>query len=140
MTQFRDGDRIVVVNPTEVSIRHPYHAGDKGVVISARLNTLRVRFDRHSYIDSDDYVIVYVSEVRKIEQEPPATPKLQWTRLVGEQTRTYHFPGGHTFTINRVTHLAVRPTNHRLQTVDGKKFVIPGTFVAIEIDAAEWTA
>ena len=68
------------------------------------------------------------------------TPKLQWTAIVGEKSRTYHFPDGSKFTVENVVRLCVRPTNHRLVTADGDKFVIPGKFIAIAIDAETWSA
>jgi len=131
---FNIGDRIAVVNVVTASLG--YDVGDCGVVI--RIGGLgsgcEVRFDngRTSYL--------YNREMRKLQDTPPSTPKLDWLTLVGEQKRTYHFPGGETFTVERVTHVAVRPTNHRLQTADGRKFIVPGKFVAIEIDAQEWSA
>lgn len=57
----------------------------------------------------------------------------------GERSRTYHFPGGDTVTIHGVTALCVRPTSHRLETSDGRKVIVPGKFIAIDIDAKSWS-
>lgn len=60
--------------------------------------------------------------------------------IKGERSRTYHFPGHHAITINEVTTLTVGETSHRLETAHGKKYVVPRTFILIEIDAEEWSA
>ncbi|MGO1069503.1 hypothetical protein [Lysobacter sp. CA199] len=69
---------------------------------------------------------------------PP--PDLNWTELRSEASRTYHFPDNQRITVERVVRLCVRPSGHRLETADGKKFIIPGKFIAIETDAKEWSA
>lgn len=57
----------------------------------------------------------------------------------GEKSRTYHFSDGSSFTIVGVTFLCVRPSgNHRVQSKDGKKFIIPPTWIALEIEADAW--
>lgn len=61
---------------------------------------------------------------------------------VKETSRTYYFPsedGARAFTIHDVRRIATRPTNHRLETLDGKKYIIPATYIAIEIEADVWT-
>lgn len=109
---------------------------DKGYVLVDYPGRVAYRSRPHA----EAWMPHYVSLVAEPVQAPPSTPKLSWTTLVGEKSRTYHFADGSKFTVENATHLAVRPTNHRLQTADGKKFVIPGKFIAIEIDAQDWTA
>ena len=65
---------------------------------------------------------------------------LRFTKIVGERSRTYHFPNGATFTVKNVTGLCVRPTNHRLETICGRRVIVPGKFIAIEIEADNWSA
>lgn len=62
-----------------------------------------------------------------------------FTRIRGERARTYTFPGGDKVRIEGVTALCVRPTSHRLETKDGRKFIVPGKFLSIEIEATEWS-
>ena len=67
--------------------------------------------------------------------------KPKFTPIIGEYSRTYHFRDGGKLKLENVTGLCVRPTSHRLELADGRKFIIPGhQFVAIEIDADEWSA
>ncbi len=80
------------------------------------------------------------SQFKAAAVSTPDTPKLQWTAIVGEKSRTYHFPDGSKFTVENVVRLCVRPTNHRLVCADGSKFVIPGKFIAIAINAETWSA
>lgn len=57
-----------------------------------------------------------------------------------ERARTYHFPTGGKVTLNNVTHLLSRPSGtHRLMTADGRKWIVPAGWVAIELDVDEWT-
>lgn len=67
--------------------------------------------------------------------------KLKLVKLTyPERKRTYHFPGGEKVTLEDVTHLLVRPSGtHRLMTSDGRKWIVPVGWLAIEIDADEWT-
>ncbi len=67
--------------------------------------------------------------------------KPELTRLnPPERKRTYHFPVGKSFTLTDVTHLLARPSGtHRIQTGDGKKWIVPGGWLAIELDVDEWT-
>jgi hypothetical protein len=62
-----------------------------------------------------------------------------FTAIKGERKRTYAFPGGATVMIENVTAICVRPTSHRLETKDGRKFIVPGKFISIEIDASGWS-
>lgn len=68
-----------------------------------------------------------------------AKPEL--TMLVPpERSRTYHFPDGKTKTIHNVTHFLARPSgSHRLKTGLGQLWIIPTGWLAIEIDADDWT-
>lgn len=63
--------------------------------------------------------------------------KLDWQECE-EQTRVYMFPSGK-MTIANVTRVAVSNTTHRLETSDGRKFIIPSGWLAIEIMAADWS-
>lgn len=57
-----------------------------------------------------------------------------------ERSRTYHFPDGKTKTIHSVTHLLARPSgSHRLKTQSGRLWIIPAGWLAVEIDADDWT-
>lgn len=58
---------------------------------------------------------------------------------VKERSRVYTFAGGQTIRVDNVVSICIRPTNHRLETRDGRKFIIPGKFLAIEIDADGWS-
>ena len=57
-----------------------------------------------------------------------------------ERKRMYHFPDGKTFTLTDVTHLLARPSGtHRLQTSDGRKWIVAAGWLAIELDVDELT-
>lgn len=57
----------------------------------------------------------------------------------GEKHRTYVFAGGR-FTIANVSRVAVRPSgSHRVETADGKKYIVSSGWLVIEIDADEWS-
>ena len=59
---------------------------------------------------------------------------------VTEKSRTYHFKDGGTFCVRDVTAICVRPSGtHRLETLDGRKWIVPSGWYAIELDVAEWT-
>ncbi|MCO5735936.1 hypothetical protein [Stenotrophomonas maltophilia] len=60
-------------------------------------------------------------------------------KKVKERARVYTFAGGEKIRVDNVVAICIRPTNHRLETRDGRKFVIPGKFLAIEIDADGWS-
>ena len=52
----------------------------------------------------------------------------------------YHYAGGHTITLKNVTGLCVRPSGtHRLETADGRKWIVPPGWLAIELDMDAWT-
>lgn len=65
-------------------------------------------------------------------------PKLEWKR-VREQTRIYHFPDGGSFRIERVVRIAIPGTTHRLETKDGRKFIVRCGWMAIELVMKEWS-
>jgi hypothetical protein len=64
--------------------------------------------------------------------------ELNW-QDVAEQTRIYHFGNG-TIRIPGVVRFAVVNSTHRLETSDGRKFIIPPGWMAIELDAENWSA
>lgn len=57
---------------------------------------------------------------------------------VNEQSRTYHFADGK-FKVDKVVRIAIPGTTHRLETADGKKFIVRCGWHAIEVDVAEWS-
>lgn len=54
-------------------------------------------------------------------------------RDVKEQNRIYHFGYGRTFEVNNVVRIANTPTTHRVETADGRRFIVMKTFLSIEI-------
>ncbi len=65
--------------------------------------------------------------------------QLEWKEIAGEESRTYTFPTG-AVTINGVTKICVRPSgNHRLETADNQKWIIPEGWIALRINAREWS-
>jgi hypothetical protein len=71
-------------------------------------------------------------------QTPPQVAKPSFIK-VQEQDRTYHFPHG------KVTLMGIDSINvsksgtHRINTIDGKKHIIPPGWLHIEFNAPEWT-
>jgi hypothetical protein len=64
---------------------------------------------------------------------------LDWKEVRGEKSRTYHYGEGTSFTVDNVVKLCVRPSgNHRLETADGKKLIVAGGWLAIEINCEAW--
>lgn len=58
---------------------------------------------------------------------------------VNEQSRTYHF-AQRSFTLVGVMSINVSKTGtHRINTLDGKKHIIPPGWLHIEFDATDWT-
>lgn len=57
---------------------------------------------------------------------------------VQEQARTYHFPDGK-LRIERVVRIAIPGTTHRLETADGKKYIVRCGWHAIELEMEGWT-
>ena len=57
-----------------------------------------------------------------------------------ERKRVYHFPGGETVTLEKVTHFLARESGtHRLKTSDGKSHIVPIGWLHIELDVDDWT-
>lgn len=57
-----------------------------------------------------------------------------------ESSRTYVFPGGDTIELKEVKRIAVSASGtHRLETEDGKKHIIPPTWLHIKFEATDWT-
>lgn len=59
---------------------------------------------------------------------------------VQEQSRTYHYAGDVTFTVDKVIRFAAPGSTHRLETSDGRKLIINGDWLAIDIDTENWSA
>lgn len=58
----------------------------------------------------------------------------------GEKSRTYHYQGGGCFTILKAARICVRPSGtHRIETEDGKKYIVSAGWMAIEIVADNWS-
>jgi hypothetical protein len=58
---------------------------------------------------------------------------------VPEKSRTYVFPSGKV-TVVDVSKVCVRPSgSHRLETASGEKYIIPSGWIAMKIDAEEWS-
>lgn len=65
---------------------------------------------------------------------------LEFTTITGERSRTYTFGDG-SVTIENVVKLCVRPSGtHRLETAEGKKFIVAANWLTIAVDANEWSA
>ncbi len=68
-------------------------------------------------------------------KEPMAFTELQ----PPERMRAYHFPES-TLVIQNVCRICIRPSGtHRLETKDGRKWIVPTGWMAIEIDMDAWT-
>jgi hypothetical protein len=66
--------------------------------------------------------------------------ELQFQEITeGEKSRTYHFANGD-FTVANLARICVRPSGtHRLETADGKKYIVPAGWLAIEVVAERWS-
>jgi len=59
---------------------------------------------------------------------------------VDEQDRVYTFPAGDKVEIIGVRSIHVSKSGtHRINTLDGKKHIIPNTWIHIEFSADKWT-
>lgn len=66
--------------------------------------------------------------------------KPEFVGIVGERSRTYIFGGGQTLKISGVVALSAPPgRSHRIETESGEKYIVPPTFLAINIDADNWS-
>lgn len=65
---------------------------------------------------------------------------LEFTKLdPPERRRVYHFPGGKV-EIENVAAVCVRSSGtHRIETADGKKYIVNPGWLAIELDMDGWT-
>jgi hypothetical protein len=69
----------------------------------------------------------------------PEVP-LKFEKVSGEDCRVYHYPNGSTFMVEGVTGICVRPSGtHRLETKDGRKWIVASGWSAISITAAHWS-
>lgn len=66
---------------------------------------------------------------------------IEWITLKYiERSRTYYFENDRKLRINNVVAVCVRQSGtHRLKTKEGKFWVIPATWLGIEIDCNEFT-
>jgi hypothetical protein len=56
-----------------------------------------------------------------------------------EKKRTYHF-AQRSFVLENVVALCVRPSGtHRLETADGRKWIVPTGWLVIELEVEAWT-
>lgn len=68
---------------------------------------------------------------------PPVTPRGQLTRA-NEKQRIYHYLSGAKLVLNNVEGLYIRPSeNHRVKA-DGRLWIVPPGWIALEIDETEW--
>lgn len=57
-----------------------------------------------------------------------------------ERKRTYVYRDGSELTIENITRICIRPSgSNRLETADGKKWVILAGFVAVRLEVDSWT-
>lgn len=65
---------------------------------------------------------------------------IDFSDVIGETRRVYLFPGGTAIKVDNVTRICVRPSGgHRLETSDGRKFIIAPGWLAIEVVADRWS-
>lgn len=65
---------------------------------------------------------------------------LQFREVKGERSRTYLFPGGEALRFEEVVRICIRPSGtHRLELASGIKLIVPPHWIAIEIEAQEWS-
>lgn len=57
---------------------------------------------------------------------------------VGEQSRTYYYPG-RKYTFDKVNKVAISNTTHRLETADNKKYIVNQGWDVIELDVDHWS-
>lgn len=68
-----------------------------------------------------------------------ALPALEFVAVIGEKRRTYLFADG-SLTVDNVVRVCVRPSGgHRLETKDGRKFIVAPRWHAIEVVAERWS-
>ena len=66
--------------------------------------------------------------------------ELMFEPITGEEYREYTFPNGQKLLFTNVTAICVRPSgSHRLQTLDGKKFIVQPGWLCIEVKAENWS-
>jgi hypothetical protein len=57
-----------------------------------------------------------------------------------ENERTYFWAGNNSFTVKKVTRIAVSERGtHRLETADGEKFIIAPGWLYMKLKMNEWT-
>lgn len=72
------------------------------------------------------------------DTSPPEGKRPLEFKEVMEQVRTYHFSDG-SFRIDGVVRIAVPGRSHRIETSDGRKFIVRCGWHAIELEVDEWT-
>ena len=71
-----------------------------------------------------------------MNENTPAAPVMT---PVEEQSRIYHYPDGGTFRMDNVVGFAAPRTTHRLETADGRKWVVAPGWRVIEINVSTWS-
>ena len=65
--------------------------------------------------------------------------ELKFQAVTGEKSRTYTFPDG-IVRIEGVSKLCVRDSgSHRIETADGKKYIVAAGWIAIQVEADAWS-
>lgn len=59
-------------------------------------------------------------------------------REVKEQKRTYFYPG-RSYTFDKVNKVAISNSTHRVETSDGKKFIVNNGWDVIELEVDDWS-
>ncbi len=73
-------------------------------------------------------------EVKTQQPQPPVFIDVE------EQSRTYTFPNHQQITIVGIKSINVSKSGtHRLNTIDGKKHIVPSGWLHIAFDAPKWT-
>ena len=58
---------------------------------------------------------------------------------IKEQNRTYTFPNGTVEIENIISINVSKSGTHRLNSKDGKKYIVPSGWICIEFNAEDWT-
>lgn len=140
--QFKPGDIVRRSNKNNGS--NGAKIGQIASVVSQDDFHVYVRFDgaQENYAgQGEGWYPENVERVRDLQVATVPADPFNWVPISGELSRTYIFPDNQKVVIRDVVRLCVRPTNHRLETASGRRYIVPGKFLAIEINAPEgWAA